>query len=311
MAQRQQEQKRFERELMLDFKQVVVAIMALIIKVVTIVVNTKMSVEQLIASMSVLLPKNMTKQLQNTKSITVLTPFIVEQVNDNLCQAIKQNKGLYTQCTNAKKKNGGGSDFCSACDKEHKCGTVQDRIADYEQTGSYYTYSVNGKTPKPYIDTLDGATKEEVETLLGFEVPDEHFTYMADNSTVAKKTKKNVIPANNLIASLPAHTVANDDFVDSVDVPPTVVIDQKKVKKTPKMKAPVQPEPEPEPEHDDQPKATNKSKTIGKKPYVIYTINGQELYCNEKEDPDSLYSLNGKTLSEEYTRIGGKWHLQE
>jgi uncharacterized protein YcfL len=305
MAQQQLQQKRFERELMLDFKQVITAILALIIKVVTVVVNTKMSVEQLITSMSVLLPKNMSKQLTNPKSTTILTPFIVEQVNDTLCQGIKLNKGLYTQCQNAKKKNGGGSDFCSSCDKEHKCGTVQDRIDDYEKTGSYYTYTVDGKTPKPYVDTLDGTTKEEVEALLGIDIPDEHFTYMANNTaTITKKTKKNTIPANNLIASLPA-TANNDDFVDTFDVPPTVVIDQKKPKKAPKMKAP--PVPEPEPEESDEPVATNKTKKIGKITYKVYTFNGAELYCNESEATKSLYSQDGKTLTEEYADYGGKW----
>lgn len=318
--------KYFERQLMLEFKDVIRSILVLLIKVVTIVVNAKMSVEQVVSSISVLIPKQMSKQLEHVKTTDILTPFMIDHVDSTKCKGIKKNKGLYTQCNSKRPQK---NPLCSACQKQN-CGTVDDRIADYNRTHSYYTYTVGDNTPTPYINFISGLTKSEVETALGISnIPDEHFEYTGNDETPDVKIKsQKTLPAtnfvNNLLTSIgaiepePTFVTPDTDVAAVDEIAPTVVIEQKKTKskvanKTAKKTTPTVKQTTPVVVVNTQPVQTGEQKALGKSKtkFDVYKINGEdvEYYCNPKKHPNTLFTADGDALVEAYSResANSKW----
>lgn len=297
------------KTIIVHFKNVIIEILKLIMAVVTFVTAKKMTPDQVEASLAANLPKGWMKQIHNGANTEVLCPFCPDQVDYGKCQALTLNKGLLTQCQKKPKKNGV---YCSACDKDQcKYGTIQDRIESYNTTGSLYTYAApNGATPKPYMATItDGTTQEEVEAILGVKIPDEHFTYVADDVKPKKfKQLKTIVPASHFLGST-IHEPATEEPEPVQEILHTVAVDSKKSKKKIADKTPA-PAPAPAPVvASDQPIATGKIEKLGKskKSFNVFTLN-DNTYYQDPSNIDTLYLKQGASgLVEAFSFVNGKW----
>lgn len=129
----------------------------------------------------------------------ILMPFIPSQVSTDLCQALKRNCGLYTQCTKKQKKN---SQFCSICAREAdknngvpKSGTVELR----NQVALDAYVDPQGKKCVNYTTVLKKKNFTSVQarayaTANGFEIPD---IYFVKDVTATKKNMSKAKPQEN------------------------------------------------------------------------------------------------------------------
>ena len=139
----------------------------------------------------------------------ILMPFIPSQVSTHLCQALKRNCGLYTQCTKKQKKN---SQFCSICAREAdknggvpKYGTVELR----NQVALDAFVDPQGKKCVNYTTVLKKKSFTSIQARAyadahGFEIPEVYFT---NDVTVKKsrKTKKTKAPVDDKKAAVKTH----------------------------------------------------------------------------------------------------------
>ena len=133
-------------------------------------------------------------------------PFLAKTVDENGCNGIAFNEGLYTQCKKVRVDN---ESFCKMClgeskvseNGEPKNGTVQRR-----SNSPYYSYEDSrGRMPPSYLDYMKkrGITEDEVLSEAekqGLTIPKEHFMSfsrskksVAKVAKVAKKSKKSLI----------------------------------------------------------------------------------------------------------------------
>ena len=130
-------------------------------------------------------------------------PFLAKAVDENGCNGIAFNEGLYTQCKKVRIEN---ESFCKMCLGESKVswngepnnGTVQRRSET-----PYYSYQDSrGRMPPSYQDYMKkrGITEEEVLSEAekqGLTIPLEHFASFSRSKKmklkVVKKSKKSLI----------------------------------------------------------------------------------------------------------------------
>ena len=130
-------------------------------------------------------------------------PFLAKAVDENGCNGIAFNEGLYTQCKKVRIEN---ETFCKMClgesqaseNGEPKNGTVQRR-----SNSPYYSYEDSrGRMPPSYQDYMKkrGITQEDVlaeAEKQGLTIPLEHFASFSRSKKmklkVVKKSKKSVI----------------------------------------------------------------------------------------------------------------------
>jgi len=130
-------------------------------------------------------------------------PFLASSVDENGCNGIAFNEGLYTQCKKVRIEN---ETFCKMClgesqaseNGEPKNGTVQRR-----SNSPYYSYEDSrGRMPPSYQDYMKkrGITQEDVlaeAEKQGLTIPLEHFASFSRSKKmklkVVKKSKKSVI----------------------------------------------------------------------------------------------------------------------
>jgi len=130
-------------------------------------------------------------------------PFLAKAVDENGCNGIAFNEGLYTQCKKVRIEN---ESFCKMCLGESKVswngepnnGTVQRR-----SNSPYYSYQDSrGRMPPSYQDYMKKRDITEEEVLSeakkqGLTIPIEHFASFSRSKKmklkVVKKSKKSVI----------------------------------------------------------------------------------------------------------------------
>ena len=121
----------------------------------------------------------------------ILLPFC-GVVQDDWCMAVRYNRGLFTQCTNACK---GGSKFCTTCLKH----VSVDGIPQYgliEERGNEGWTCPKGKTPVNYGNIMAkiDVTKEQAiaeAAKLGWTIPEEQFEVVKTRKgRPAKKAKE-------------------------------------------------------------------------------------------------------------------------
>ena len=105
----------------------------------------------------------------------ILLPFC-GVVQDDWCKAVRYNRGLFTQCTNARKDD---KKYCKTCMKSlNKTGGTC--YGDIEERGNEEWSSIKGKIPVNYgnIMTKIGVTKEQAideANKLGWTIPKDQF----------------------------------------------------------------------------------------------------------------------------------------
>ena len=113
-------------------------------------------------------------------------------VQKDWCKAVRYNRGLFTQCTNACK---GDSKYCTTCLKN----VSADNIPQYgliEERGNDGWTDPNGKVPVKYGNIMSkiGVTKEQAiaeAEKLGWTIPEDQFEVVkARKGRPAKKTKE-------------------------------------------------------------------------------------------------------------------------
>lgn len=113
-------------------------------------------------------------------------------VQEDWCKAVRYNRGLFTQCTNACK---GDSKYCTTCLKN----VSADNIPQYgliEERGNDGWTDPNGKVPVKYGNIMSkiGVTKEQAiaeAEKLGWTIPEDQFEVVkARKGRPAKKTKE-------------------------------------------------------------------------------------------------------------------------
>ena len=121
----------------------------------------------------------------------IILPFC-GVVEEDWCKAVRCNRGLFTQCTNACKS---GSKYCTTCLKN----VSVDNIPQYgliEERGNEGWTDPNGKVPVKYGNIMSkiGVTKEEAITeaeKLGWTIPEDQFEVVkARKGRPAKKAKE-------------------------------------------------------------------------------------------------------------------------
>ena len=135
------------------------------------------------------------KKSRAVKSKRVVPKIIVPfcgVVEEDWCKAVRYNRGLFTQCTNACKS---GSKFCTTCLKN----VSVDNIPQYgliEERGNEGWTDPNGKVPVKYGNIMSkiGVTKEEAiaeAEKLGWTIPEDQFEVVkARKGRPAKKAKE-------------------------------------------------------------------------------------------------------------------------
>ena len=122
--------------------------------------------------------------------------------NENCCNGLRQNHGLYTQCESVKVKE---NDFCKKCLKESlknssgkpDYGCIEDRL----KCGLYEFRDAKGKSPIGYTKLMSKLkfTREEVEEeakKLNYEIDPIHFEYTEEPKRGRPKSEKKVKDAN-------------------------------------------------------------------------------------------------------------------
>ena len=125
-------------------------------------------------------------------------PFIKERVNQDGCQGLTYNRGLFTQCLKNRMENGS---YCKGCQSETdnnasgcpECGTVENRLA----AGLYAFKDPKGRSPVFYVKVLNKlklTTDFVVEEAgkLNIIIPNEHFVDEQVKSTSSRGRPKKV-----------------------------------------------------------------------------------------------------------------------
>ncbi len=162
--------------------------------------------------------------MKNNKSFPL--PFIKETVNQDGCQGLAYNRGLFTQCLKDRMENGS---YCKDCQTEAAfnasgcpdCGTVEQRLA----ADLYAFKDPKGRSPVSYVKVInnlkysaDFVAKEAGE--LNIIIPNEHFDIIkkvkkasADASARGRPKKIRVIEADN-VTDLFAKLTLDDDLLE-------------------------------------------------------------------------------------------------
>jgi hypothetical protein len=159
-------------------------------------------------------------------------PFLAKAVDENGCNGIAFNDGLFTQCKKVRIEN---ETFCKMClgeskvswNGEPKNGTVQRR-----SNSPYYSYEDSrGRMPPSYQDYMKkrGITQEDVlaeAEKQGLTIPLEHFASFSRSKKmklkVVKKSKKSVIfeedgEKEDLFAQLKPEELSEDVVLDEYE----------------------------------------------------------------------------------------------
>jgi hypothetical protein len=125
-------------------------------------------------------------------------PFIKERVNQDGCQGLTYNRGLFTQCLKDRMENGS---YCKGCQSEAdnnasgcpECGTVENRLA----AGLYAFKDPKGRSPVFYVKVLNKlklTTDFVIEEAgkLNIIIPNEHFVDEQVKSTSSRGRPKKV-----------------------------------------------------------------------------------------------------------------------
>ena len=142
---------------------------------------------------------NENEKTRKKTNVKVPLPFYGE-INENWCQGVRVNHGLYSQCTKAKQE---GSEYCTACQKqldskqELTYGTIQERAAQCKNPLDYK--DKKGKQVVPYGNVMKklNISREKVEALakdLGWEIPEEQFQVRVLKKGRPRKEKKDDAP---------------------------------------------------------------------------------------------------------------------
>ena len=139
--------------------------------------------------------KNINKNTnKNTNKPAFPLPFSGTR-DHSLCDALKLNKGLYTQCTESPIQ---GQNFCASCFQQVQAnpnglpnyGTIQQRC----EQGLYDFKDPSGNSPVPYskLMTKLNITKQQVideAAKFDFTIPDEHFDFLPNTKRGRPSTK--------------------------------------------------------------------------------------------------------------------------
>lgn len=136
------------------------------------------------------LEKEVIKEVSKNKN-QILLPFC-GVINDECCNGVKLNYGLYTQCTNSKDKKG----FCKTCSKqaeknsngEPTYGTIQDRLAAGDEFRD-----PKGKPAVRYANIMEKLNISKDDALaqakkLGLIIPEEEFELLVKKRGRPKKS---------------------------------------------------------------------------------------------------------------------------
>lgn len=274
------------------------------------------------------LEKQQKKEEKQVEKAKYPIPFCPEHIDNTKCQSLIKNNGLFTQCGRKASQNG----YCSICSNNpentyEKFGTVKARLdaAKNKKIGLYGYKTPLGESPIPYLNLLKSdvtpdMVREELQRFDIINIPNEHFT---QTSTIerkpTKKTKSNTIP-------LPPNVEPPSTPPPST---PSTTTEPPKPKRTSTKKnkvevAPIIEPPEPTPvvpivEPPKTTKRTTKTTTTAtttiklpkniKDKYKPFVLNGTE-YLMSPDDPESLYSYDGKTLVQAaYKDEHNNWEL--
>jgi len=127
--------------------------------------------------------------------------------NENCCNGLRQNHGLYTQCESVKVKD---SEYCKKCQSESvknesglpDYGTIEQRLS----FGLYEFRDAKGKSPIAYTKLMSKLkfTREEVEEeakRLNYVIDNIHFEYTEEQKRGRPKGEKKVKESVNGITS--------------------------------------------------------------------------------------------------------------
>ena len=173
-------------------------------------------------------------------------PFLAETVDENGCNGIAFNEGLYTQCKKVRIEN---ETFCKMCLGESKVsenGEPKNGTVTRRSNSPYYSYEDNrGRMPPSYQDYMKkrGITQEEVlaeAEKQGLTIPLEHFASFTRSKKVVKKSKKGLIleedeEKEDLFADLQEETL--EELSDNVPVLDDYLKAQKEAEKAAEREA--------------------------------------------------------------------------
>ena len=124
-------------------------------------------------------------------------PFLAKTVDENGCNGIAFNDGLFTQCKKVRIEN---ESFCKMClgeSKESKNGEPKNGTVQRRSESPYYSYQDSrGRMPPAYLDYMKKRDITEDEVLAeaekqGLTIPLEHFaSFTRSKKRVVKAVKK-------------------------------------------------------------------------------------------------------------------------
>jgi hypothetical protein len=147
-------------------------------------------------NLDVLNVKEKVKKVKNVKEKSKYPFPFNNKKNENCCNGLRQNHGLYTQCESVKVKD---NEYCKKCQNECSknssgkpdYGCIEDRL----KCGVYEFRDPKGKIPIAYTKLMSKLkfTREEVENeakKLNYEIDPMHFEYTEEPKRGRPKTEK-------------------------------------------------------------------------------------------------------------------------
>ena len=133
-----------------------------------------------------------------SKNVTIPLPFN-GTCDDTKCQGLKQNHGLYTQCTSKKQKE---KEFCKTCEKQTEKNTLLGTMKERMAVGIMEFKDKKGKSPTSYMTVLNKLkiTKEEAEKEAGNKKVSINSIHWVEEEKKKKVTKKGQEKSNKEVA---------------------------------------------------------------------------------------------------------------
>ena len=243
------------------------------------------------------------------KEVSIPLPFC-GKVNENMCNGIRLNHGLYSQCTNKK----GATGFCKTCQKQADrnngtptYGTIQDRLK--EKNPLDYR-DPKGKRVVPYANVMEklGITKEqaiEAADKLGWTISEENFTkrVLKKGRPAKKKSDKKECkekkPRGRPRKQKKVVTEEVDNLVESLVNQAKESISKSEPEKEPESEPEKEPEKEPEPELETEPESESEEEEEKEVSKVIYN------------DTEYLEDNEGFLYDIETHELVGKWDAEK
>ena len=127
-------------------------------------------------------------EVEVSKNVTIPLPFN-GTCDDTKCQGLKQNHGLYTQCTSKKQKE---KEFCKTCEKQTEKNTLLGTMKERMAVGIMEFKDNKGKSPTSYMTVLNKLkiTKEEAEKEAGNKKVSINSIHWVEEEKKKKVTKK-------------------------------------------------------------------------------------------------------------------------